>query len=58
MELNISCIIDELFNIVKDHHNYSTDVVLYSLGLIELVDIVNNINLLPIEFIKYLKKIF
>jgi hypothetical protein len=57
MELNISCIIDELFNIVKDHHNYSTDVVLYSLGLIELVDIVNNINLLPIEFIKYLKKI-
>src|SRR5437868_6646693 len=57
MELNIDCITNELNKIIINKNKYSNEIVLYALGLIELVFIINKINILPFEFIKYLRKI-
>ena len=57
MELNINCINKELKRIILNKNKYSTEVILYALGAIELIFQIKKINIIPIKFIKYLKKI-
>lgn len=57
MELEINCLTNELKKIINDKNKYSSETILYALGLIEIISLINKINIMPLNFIKYLNKI-
>lgn len=57
MELDISCVYCEIIRIIESKEKYTIDILLYSLGIREIIHEIKQCYIIPFKFIKFISYI-